>query len=256
MAVSVTRLGGDAETAQPYIDRFNAQLEKNAGWPKGSLKGRFLPSKKEAISYIEAQKPGFGVLDPWLYFELRKQHKLEPLIQVEGQDLNSPVLHVIVKDPAIKSLDDLKGKRLWTTLAESPQYLGQVVLDGKEPADKRYSLKQVGAAMKAARAVLRGEADAAIVDDAQLEAAKKIEGGAALRTIYTSKPQPPVVVVQFQGTATPADKEPLVKTMLKVCGTPEGEPVCKEMHITKFVALNAALFNETQKRYDGAGASK
>lgn len=255
-AVYATRLGGDTETAQPYIDRFAAHIEKETGFPKGSLKGRFLSSKKEAQAYIDTQKPGFAVLEPWLYLELRKSSKLEAIAQVESKDLNSPRLHVIVKDPALKSLDDLKGKRVWTHLADSPVYLSRIVLDGKEPAETRFALKQTGAAMKAVRAVLRGEADAAIVDDEQLESAKKLEGGATLRAVYASPPLPPVLVVLFTGNAAAADKKPLVKALLEMCGTQAGADICKEMHIGKFVPLNTVLFSDAEKRYDAAGGKK
>lgn len=259
-AIYTTRLGGDTETAQPYVDRFAAFLESSPEWNKSAtgLKGRFLSSKKEVQTYIDTQKPGFGVLEPWLYFEMKKQHQLEAVAQVESSDLNASRLHVIVKDPAIKSLDDLKGKRLWTHLAESPQYLAQVALDGKVASvATQFQLKQVGNAMKAARAVLRGETDAAIVDDEQLAAAKKLEGGEALRSVFASSPQPPVSVVIFGGV-TPAavDKKVLAKSLISLCGTPKGAEICKEMHITKFVPLNAALFTAAEKRYESTGGAK
>lgn len=256
-AIYTTRLGGDTETAQPYVDRFAAFLESSSGWPKSAtgLKGRFLSSKKEVQAYIETQKPGFGVLEPWLFFELKKSQGLEAVAQVESSDLNAPKLHVIVKDAALKSLDDLKGKRLWTHLAESPQYLSQVALDGKVAAATHFQLKQVGNAMKAARAVLRGEADAALVDDEQLAAAKKLEGGDALHSIFDSSPQPPVSVVVFGGTAA-VDKKVLAKSLTELCLTPKGAEICKEMHITKFVPLNAGLFGAAEKRYELTGGGK
>lgn len=252
--VYTTRLGGDAETAQPYIDRFAAHLEGLTGWPKASLKGRFAPGKKEALAYIESQKPGFGVLEPSLYLELRKSHKLTAIADVNGPDLNSPQLHVVVKDAAVKGLDDLKGKKVWTHLADVPDFLGKVVLDGKEPPDKRFALKQVSSAMKAARAVLRGEADAAILDDEQLAAAKKMEGGAALRSVFDSATLPPVVAVVFGGTP-PADQTTLSKSLVSLCEAKGGAEICKEMHIHNFTPPNPAVWSAAQKRYDGAASA-
>lgn len=249
--VFTTRMGSDTETAQPYIDRFATHLEGLTGWSKSSLKGRFTPSKKEALAYIESQKPGFGVLEPSLYLELRKSHKLTAIADVNGPDLNSPQLHVVVKDAAVKSLDDLKGKKVWTHLADVPAFLGQVVLDGKESPDKRFALKQVSGAMKAARAVLRGEADAAILDDEQLAAAKKMEGGAALRSVFDSATLPPVVAVVFGGTPA-ADQTVLTKSLLALCTAKDGAAICKEMHIHNFTPPNPAVWSATQKRYDAA----
>jgi ABC-type phosphate/phosphonate transport system substrate-binding protein len=253
--VYTTRLGGDAETAQPYIDRFASHLEGLTGFPKSSLKGRFAPGKKEALAFIESQKPGFGVLEPSLYLELRKSHNLSPIADVNGKDLNSPNLHVVVKDPAVKGLDDLKGKKLWTHLADVPSFLGQVVLDGKEPPDKRFALKQVSSALKAARAVLRGEADAAILDDEQLAAAKKMEGGDKLRSVFDSATLPPVVAVMFGGSAA-ADQKALAKSLLSLCASKGGADICKEMHIENFTPPNAAVWSAAQKRYEAAPGGK
>ncbi len=253
-AIYTLRLGGEPESAQPYIDRMAAEIEKAAGWAKGSAKGRFLTSRKEVQSFLDAQKPGFGILEPWLYFELRQSQKLELLVQVDSADLNSPKLHVVVKDPAWKTLADLKDKKLWTHLADSPTYLSQVVLDGKQAAQTHFQLKQVGSAIKAARAVLRGEADAALLDDEQLAMAQKLEGGAALRALYSSTPQPSVAVVAF-GATLPADKQTVLrKALLNLCAG-AGAATCKEMHISKFVAPDNKLFQEAQRRFDGAAGN-
>lgn len=252
-AIYTLRLGGEAEAAQPYIDRMAVEIEGLAGWPKGSAHGRFLTSRKEVQSYLDAQKPGFGILEPWVYLELRQSHKLQLMVQINSADLNSPKLHVVVKDAAVKSLAELAGKKLWTHLADVPTYLGNVVLDGKQPIASHCQLKQVGSALKAARAVLRGEADAALLDDEQLAMAQKLDGGAALRVVYSSQPQPPVVVVAFGGVL-PAEKQKALRAaLLTLCDGPR-TATCKEMHITKFVAPDTKLFEDAQRRFEGGAA--
>lgn len=246
----VTRLGGDPETAQPYIDKFLGYLEAETKWTKGSTKGSFITTQKEAQAYINSARPGLGMMEPQLFLELRKKEGLEPLVQVESEDLNTPRLSLVVKDPSYKTLADLKGKRLWTTLADSPQYLSRVVLDGKVDAAKHFQLKQIGQAMKGARAVLRGEADAALLDPGQLDAAKKLEGGSALHSAYDSPPLPPLVVVTFDKALKPNERKTLVQVLLDMCGTVKGGEVCKEMHISKFAPVNSTLLGAAEKRYD------
>ncbi len=124
-AIYTTRLGGDSEQAQPYVDKLSGYIEEGTGWAKGSTKGTFLPSKKEAIAFLDSKQPGFGMMEPALYFELRKDRNLHPIAQVDSADLNTPKLHVVVKNPAFKSLDDLKDKKVWTQLADSPRFLGK-----------------------------------------------------------------------------------------------------------------------------------
>lgn len=246
--IHVTRMGGDTEAAAPYVDKFLAYVESEGGWPKGSSKGKFLDSRKETLAYIESAKPGYGFLEPPMYFELRKSHALEPIVQVESKDLWSAHLHVVVKVPA--ALTDLRGKSLWTTLGDSPQYLSKVVLPGKIDARTFFSLKTIGQAMKGVRAVLRGEADATLVDDEQFEAAKKMDGGAALRSVYDSPPLPPLTVVAFGKNSRPEERKALTKVLLDMCGTPKGGEVCKEMHISRFAPLKASVVLDAQKRYE------
>jgi ABC-type phosphate/phosphonate transport system substrate-binding protein len=247
--IYTTRLGGDAEQAKPYIDKFAAYLDKTTGWAAGSAKGVFLPSRKEVLAALPTQKPGFGVLEPSLFLSQQKADGLQVLAQVESTDLNTPKLHVLVKNPAIKTLADLDGKKLWTQLADAPQYLNNVVLDGKGDAATRFQLKQIGVATKGIRAVIRGEADATLVDDEQLAEAKKMEGGADLKTVYTSPALPPLLVVSFGTSLSAADRQSLTKALLGMCATATGKDICKEMHITRFAPAAAALLTTTQKRY-------
>lgn len=249
VAVCVTRLGGDSAAAQPYIDTFLRFLEAAVKWPPVSAKGSFLVSKNEALAFIASAKPGIGIMDPQLYFELKKSARLTPLLQVESADLVSPRLHLVVKDPAFQDLADLRGKRLWTTIADYPRYLSRVVLDGRVNAPEHFLLKQIGQALKGVRGVLRGDCEATILDDEQLAKAREIAGGGGLRVIQTSPALPPIAVTAF-GTVLPAaDRDALTAALLEMCGSPRGGPICAEMHIAKFAPVNTALFADAQKRY-------
>src|SRR4051794_37227413 len=92
IVVHVTRLGGDATSAQPYIDKFLRYLEEKAGWEKGSASGVFAPQKAEALAAIDDKKPGLVLLEPNVFLELRKAKKLEALVQVESKELTWPKL--------------------------------------------------------------------------------------------------------------------------------------------------------------------
>ncbi|HMU40708.1 MAG TPA: PhnD/SsuA/transferrin family substrate-binding protein [Pseudomonadota bacterium] len=243
------RMGGDATAAKPYVDRFARHLETALGLAEKSANGAFFVSRKEALVAIEQQKPGWAVVEPSLYFELRKQHKVAVLAQVASSDLNTPQIVVVAKDPAFRTLADLNGKRVFTQLADAGKYLSNVVLDGKGAAETRFQLKPVGAIMKGVRAVLRGDADAMLLDPEQLVEAKKLEGGDALRTVYTSEALPGLLVVAFPSLPL-ADQKKLGQTLLGLCQTPTGGPVCKEMRIQKFEQANAALLQNTEKRYE------
>lgn len=249
-SIYAIRLGGDPAQAKPYVDRFARHLESDTGWPASSASGGFYVSRKEALAAIEQQKPGWAVVEPSLYLELRKSHKAVAIAQVKSKDLNTPQLMVVVKDPAWKSLDDLAGKRIWTQLADAGKYLSHVVLDGKGTAETRFVLKQVGAVTKGIRAVLRGEADATLLDPDQLTEAKKMEGGAELRAIYTSPPLPGLLVIAFPQVLVDAEQKKLSRALLAMCQSPAGGPVCQEMRIQQFEAVSPSLLSSTEKRYE------
>ncbi len=248
-SIYAIRMGGDAAQAKPYVDRFARHLESVTGWPAGATSGAFFTSRKEAVAALEQQKPGWAVVEPSLYFDLRKTHKAVAIAQVVSTDLNTPQLHVVVKDPAIKTLADLSGKRIWTQFADAGKFLSNVILDGKSPAETRFQLKQIGVVTKGIRAVIRGEADATLADPEQLTEAKKMEGGADLRHIYTSEALPGLLVVAFPQLPA-AEQKKLSGALVGMCATPNGGPVCKEMRIQKFEAVNSALLGTTEKRYE------
>jgi len=247
--VYIARMGGDTATARPYVQKFAAQLEKLMGWKPGSAAGAFFADRKEALQDIKTRQPAFALLDPPLYFELREPSALTLIGQLQSTELVSSKLHLVVKDDKLTSLEALRGAVLTTTLAESPRYLSKVVFDGKLDAVKHFKLKRVGTALKGVRAVLTGSARATLVDDDQLAAARKMEGGQALRSIYSSPALPPIPVVAFGKVMKPADQKTLEKALPRLCSG-AGAQTCKDMRLPGFQPKNVTLFAPTQKRYE------
>jgi ABC-type amino acid transport substrate-binding protein len=247
--VYIARLGGDSGTAQPYVAKFAARLEELMGWEKGSCQGGFFADRQEALAYIKEKQPGFALLDPPLYFELREAQQLKLISQLSSPELVSPSLQVVVKDEKLDALAALKGKQLTTTLAASPRYLSSVVFDRKLEADKHFRLKRVGTALKGVRMVLTGKAEATLIDADQLAAARKMEGGQALKSVYTSPALPPIPVVVFGKVMKPEEAGAMEKKLPKLC-TGEGAQICQDMHLPGFQAKNPQLFAPTQKRFE------
>lgn len=249
VAINVTRLGGNSVLAQPYVDRFLRYVEGAAAWAPSSMQGSFLVNKRQVLEYVARNSPGIGIMEPPLYFEFRKAWQLQPILQTESQDLVSERLHLVVKDARFRTIADLRGKRLWTMLAEYPRYLSKVVLGGQVDAATHFTVGGIGKAMKGARGVLRGDCEATLLDDQQLAEARKIEGGSALRSIYTSHTLPPLPVVVFGTGLKPADRDLLARALTEMCNSPKGGGICRKMHIGRFAPLNAALFDSLQKLY-------
>ena len=246
----VTRLGGDTSSAQPFIDKFCRHIETKMGWPASSVNGKFFSTKAEALAHIESEKPGIAMVEPAVFFELRNKLKLEPVLQIESKDLSWTKLNVVVKDPAFKALADLKGKSLCAMGADSPVYLSKIVFDGKFDAAKHFQLKPNNQSLKGVRGVLKGECDATLLDDETLAAAAKMEGGADLKSIYTSPKLPATALSVVGKSLTPAEKKKLAEVLTNMCSDAEGKAICTDMRVEKFAPVDAAAFTGFGKKYD------
>lgn len=243
--------GANAENAQPYIDQFLRITEKLTGWPANSAKGEWVDDLKAAEKAIAERKPGFAILDPEVFLELRKKEALEPIAEVKGKTFNKGHYSLVVKDPALKTLADLKGKKVSSNHFASPKYVSKVGFDGKLDVEKDFVMMKAAAPSKPLKDVEHGRADAALIDDEQLAQMKEIAPD--LKVIWTSQALPPTPVVAFTKNATPADKAAFAKALPKLCSDPKGKDVCESMFIDTFAPVDKSAFSAAEKKYDKIG---
>jgi ABC-type phosphate/phosphonate transport system substrate-binding protein len=243
--------GANAENAQPYIDQFLRITEKLTGWPANSAKGEWVDDLKAAEKAIAERKPGFAILDPEVFLELRKKEALEPIAEVKGKTFNKGHYSLVVKDPALKTLADLKGKKVSSNHFASPKYVSKVGFDGKVDVEKDFVMMKAAAPSKPLKDVENGRADAALIDDEQLAQMKEIAPD--LKVIWTSQALPPTPVVAFTKNATPADKAAFAKALPKLCSDPKGKDVCESMFIDTFAPVDKNAFSAAEKKYDKIG---
>jgi ABC-type phosphate/phosphonate transport system substrate-binding protein len=242
--------GGNAQSAQPYIDQLLRLLESRLGWPANSAKGAWVDDEKAAEQALASDKPGFAILDPETYLALRKKEGLEPIGIVKGQTFNKGHYSLVAKDPALKTLADLKGKKLVSNHVQSPKYIDKVAFDGKLAVEKDFKLEKTASPAKPIKAVTRGDADVALIDDEQLAKLKEMPGGEELHVVWTSPVLPPTPVVALSKNATPADRAAMAKALVKVCGDDKGKAVCESMFIDQIAPVEKSAFSEAAKRYD------
>jgi hypothetical protein len=243
--VQLGHVGGDQQAAAPYIAQFMRYAEQALKWPANSATGEFAPKEAAAVAYIEKQKPGFGILDPEVFFSLQKKYDLKPIASVQIKDLPTARLSVVVKDPKYKSLADLKGKTVVSNYLGNPKFISKVVFQDKLDAEKDLKLEPTASPSKGLKKVAEGAADSTIVDDAQLEQMKQIDPG--LKAIYHSPKLPPTVAVAF-GKQTDADA--FAKMVLGMCSDKKGAEVCSNLRIEKFTPPDKAAYDDALRRYE------
>jgi ABC-type phosphate/phosphonate transport system substrate-binding protein len=240
--------GANATNAQPYIDQFLRLAEGLAGWPANSAKGEWVDDAASLDKAISERKPGFAILDPEIYLDLRKKESLEPIAEVKGKTFNKGHYSLIVKGTTFKTLADLKGKKLSSNHLGSPKYVSRVGFDGKIDVATYFTLMKTAQPSKPIKAVDRGEADAALIDDEQLAQMKEIAPD--LKVIWTSPALPPTPVVVFTKNASAADRAAFAKALPKLCSDPKGKPVCESMFIDTIAPPDKAAFDAAARRFD------
>jgi ABC-type phosphate/phosphonate transport system substrate-binding protein len=246
--------GANAENAQPYIDQFLRITESLTGWPASSAKGEWVDDLKSAEKAIAERKPGFAIMDPGVFLELRKKEALEPIAEVHGKTFNQGHYSLVVKDPALKSLADLRGKKVSSNHFASAKYVSKVAFDGKLDVEKDFQAMKASAPSKPLKDVEAGRADAALIDDEQLAQMKEIAPD--LKVVWTSSALPPTPVVAFTRNSTPADRAAFAKALPKLCEDQKGKQVCESMFIDKFTPVDKTAFTAAERRYDKVGGTE
>jgi ABC transporter, phosphonate, periplasmic substrate-binding protein len=238
--------GGNTQSAQGYIDQFLRYAEGALKWPANSAKGEFFTKQAEAKAFIDQAKPGFGILDAPVFLDLQKSDDLVVIASVEGTNQLSGHLSVLVKDPKLKSLADLKGKKILSNHVDNPRFVSTIVFRGAL-GEKDVTFEQTPSAFKGPRTVSAGGADATLVSDTELAAMNLKQLG--LQVIYKSPTLPPTPVVALGKNSTPAEREAFTKMLMKMCGDPKGSEVCKALEITKFTPPDKAAYDDALRRY-------
>lgn len=249
LVVESSGVGGSSEDAAPYVETFSRYAEKKLGWPANSANGRYFSDRAAAIAYIASTRPGFGMIDPALWLDMQKKQEMEVLVAVSGKNETLGHFSIVVKNPLLQSLADLKGKTLVSNHLDSPEFLSRVVFDGKIQAASYFKLEPTTSPLRGLKAVDRNEADGALVDDDQLASMKSLPFGAALRVVYTSPELPPMPLVAFVKNTTPAERQAMTKMLLGMCRDSKGAEVCKSLQISQFSPPNKGAFDAALRRY-------
>jgi hypothetical protein len=213
-----------AAVAQPYLDKFVALAAAKNGWPGGQ--GVYLATRAAVEDYIRTQDPHYAILSLGAFLALREPHRLSVLGQVALSLPGGRSYHVISRDAA--DLAGCKGRALASDHADDPRFVERVIAGGTfRLAD--FQLQATRRPLQTIRAVLDGQAQCGLVDDAQVAELPKIPGGDALRTVWSSAELPPMVVVAFPA-APAAERETFRSNLVPLCAE-EGKKICEEVGI-------------------------
>lgn len=233
---------GSAAQAQPFIDKLMAVVATLNGWAEGA--GKYVTKREAAEEYIHGSDPHFGIMSLAAFLGLGAKHKLEVIGQAEVAQAGGREYHVISKNQA--DLAGCKGKTLASDHADDPKFLEKVVSGGKFVlAD--FTLVATTRPVQTLKKVTSGEAECALVDDAQFAELGKLEGAAGVKSVWKSDKLPPMVVVAFPA-ASADEKKAFQASLGKICRG-EGAATCKDAGIAAFKSASAADYAAVTTSY-------
>lgn len=235
---------GSASAAQSYLDTLLSGLAKRVGWSGAT--GKYFTKRSKAVKYIEETKPSFGFLSFGAYLGLRKGHGLTAMGVADASATGGAQYFVISKEHF--TLDDCKGKTLATNHSSDARFV-DAVISGDAFDLKDFELVETRRPVQTVKAVINGEAQCALIDDAQISALNSIDGGASVRPVWASEAMPAVVVVSF-GSASKEQVKTFGDNLESLCEG-EGKGACDAAGLQAPRKVGADEFAAQQAAYDG-----
>ena len=215
---------GNASLSQPYLDQMVAIAATQNNW--GAARGQYCTSRSAAEVFIRSQAPHYGIFSLAAFLAMRRSYRLEVIGTVEVSLVGGRQYHVISQEAA--NLDACRGRTLATNHGDDPRFVNRIVLAGASKlAD--FTLVETQRPLLTIKKVLTGEAECALIDEAQLAELPHIEGAEGIRSIWNSQELPPMVVVAFPA-APRSEKQEFRKNLPHVCDG-DGRGVCAAVGI-------------------------
>lgn len=233
---------GSAAQAQPYVDKFVGMAAKHNGWTEA--KGQYHTTRSSAETFIQSQKPQFGILSLAAFLALKGKHNLEVVGQVGASRAGGLQYHLISKTEA--DLAGCKGKSLASDHADDVKFIENVVFGGKVKLGD-FTLVTTQRPLQTIKKVSTGAAACALIDDAQLAELSHLEGAEGVKSVWKSEKLPPMAVVAFPA-ASAAQRKTFQGSLSKLCEG-EGKSTCAEVGIQALKSASASDYATVAAAY-------
>jgi hypothetical protein len=232
---------GTAAAAQPYLDKFIAIAAKENGWD-GASKGRYETTRGGAEAFIKTESPHFGIFSLAAFLEARSKYNLEPVGSATMSTGGGQQYFLVSKSQG--SLAECKGKKLATDHLDDTRFIEKVVAAGAFKAAD-FTVVPTKRFGEAGRKVANGDAECALIDDAQLAELAKLEPAA--KSIWQSAKLPPMVIAAFPA-APAAERSTFQATLPKIC--PQNQQVCTDVGLQTLTSASAGTYEAVVKAYN------
>lgn len=235
---------GSASTAQSYIDSLMGHVARVNGWT--AAKGSYQTKRSIAQKYIDTAKPHYGIVTLGAYLALRKSAKLTVVGQAEVEGGGGAQYYVVSRNQT--DLAGCKGKTLATNHGGDLPFIEKVVAAGAFKLGE-FTVQTTTRPVQTLKKVLSGEAECALVDDAQMAELQQLEDGASVHPVWFSAALPPMAIVSF-GSA-PADEAKTFKAKLSEVCAGDGASACAQAGLKSLRSGDESAYQSVIKAYGG-----
>ena len=247
MLLCLPGFAGTSSQAQPYVDKMMRYLEKKLNLTDGSMAGKYFADEVMSVSELRSNKPEVALVGPSVFAPLQKDLGMKVIAEVTVNGRGEEIYSVVSKKGGVASLSELKGKTLSGAVVSDEKYVVNVLLD-KQVSLGDLKLVPQERPLKSLRSVVRGEAEAAIVDQSVIDHLKDLPFAGDLNIIFESKPVPaPAVVVMGKGLEK---AEALKEALVGMCKRPDGVQLCKTLTISGIRTAAIDKYKKLIKRYN------
>jgi len=237
----------NAKDANGAMSAMLRVVERVGQWQENSFTSLFTTKLDECRQQMIDKKPKFAITSLGLYLEMRAGQNLLPLVQPKIKGQTSEHYRVIVQKDKFKNLDELKGKTLGGTVLEEPAFIGKIVFAGKYDPASFFSLKSSNQAIRALRALDKGELDAVILNEQQYAGLASLKLATPVEAIFTSEEIPLMGVVADGSNTTAEERARFGKALAGMCADAEGKKLCDLFGVESFATVDAAVFEPMVK---------
>ena len=233
---------GSPSLAQPYVDRFVALAAEDNGWSAAT--GQYLSSRSAAETFIKDRSPHYGILSLATFLALRERYQMQVLGRVASTLAGGEQYFIVSK--TARDLAGCKGHELASDHFGDPRFIEKVVARGDfKLAD--FQLVKNRRPLQSLRQVLSGEADCALLDDAQLAELQHLEGADGVKTVWKSKKLPPMAVVAFASAPMP-ERKTFKENLSSICAGRQNT-ACAEVGIHALAPARMSEYAEVMALY-------
>jgi ABC-type phosphate/phosphonate transport system substrate-binding protein len=247
MTVLICYPGGSARSqdAQSATETMLRVVEEGGDWTPGSMTSLFTTHIKECETHLDEEKPQFAITTLGTFLAYREKLDLIPLVQPVINGSSSEKYRIMVRKGTSTSIEELKGKTLGGSFVEETVFLKRVILQGKVDPASFFILKGAGRALRALRALVKGELDAVMVNSQQYRALGSLPFASELEVAFTSEEVPLVGLVANGKRTTADERNRFSQGLAKMCEHREGRQLCELFGIERFVPADEQAYKKT-----------